>query len=62
MTHFSGFLLIVVGAVVFVTAVMVAGFWASEAVVDAIKRRAQDKLSSARGSLPTFLVRRRKAA
>ena len=62
LSYLSGFVLIVVGAVVFAMTVMLTGFWASEAAVEAIKRRAQDRFNSVKHSLPNLLVRRRKAA
>ena len=62
LSHMSGFVLIVIGAVVFVTAIMLSAFWVSEAALEAIKQRVQGKLNNMRQSLPRISVHRRKAA
>ena len=61
-SELSGLVLVIVGAVLFVTAVQLYTFWASEAVLASVKKRVDEQLATARRSLPIPLSRRRKAA
>ncbi|QNI56148.1 hypothetical protein SynBIOSE41_03679 [Synechococcus sp. BIOS-E4-1] len=58
----SGLVLVVVGAVFFVTAVQLYTFWASEAVLVSAKKRLDEKIETLKRSFPSFSLRRRKAA
>ena len=61
-SELSGLVLVIVGAVLFVTAVQLYTFWASEAVLASVKRRVGEQLAAVRRSLPISVSRRRKAA
>ena len=61
-SELSGLVLVIVGAVLFVTAVQLYTFWAGEAVLAAVSRRVEEQLASVRRSLPIPAKRRRKAA
>ena len=61
-SELSGLVLVIVGAVLFVTAVQLYTFWAGEAVLTAVSRRVEEQLASVRRSLPIPAMRRRKAA
>ena len=61
-SELSGLVLVIVGAVLFVTAVQLYTFWAGEAVLAAVSRRVEEQLASVSRSLPIPAKRRRKAA
>ncbi len=58
----SGLVLVIVGAVLFVTAVQLYSFWASEAVLAAVRKWLDDNLEPLKRSIPGFSLGRRKAA
>ncbi|KZR85524.1 hypothetical protein MITS9509_02708 [Synechococcus sp. MIT S9509] len=58
----SGLVLVVVGAVFFVTAVQLYTFWASEAVLVSATKRLDEKIETLKRLFPSFTLRRRKAA
>ena len=58
----SGLILVVVGAVLLVTAIQLYTFWASEALLDVVKQRVVVKVSGISRSIPFFSFRRRKTA
>ena len=61
-SELSGLVLVIVGAVLFVTAVQLYTFWASEAVLASVKKRVDEQLAAMKRSLPIPASRRRKAA
>ena len=61
-SELSGLVLVIVGAVLFVTAVQLYTFWASEAVLASVKKRVDEQLEAVKRSLPIPASRRRKAA
>ena len=62
LSQLSALVLVVVGAVLFVTAVQLYALWASEAVLASAKVRLDESLQMFRRSIPSFSLRRRKAA
>ena len=62
LNQLSGLVLVIVGAVLLVTAVQLYSFWASEAVLAAIRTRLDKTLDPLKRSLPSLSLRRRKAA
>ncbi len=62
LSNVSGLVLVVVGAVLFVTAVQLYTFWASEAILASAKNRLDDQVEALKRSIPSFPLRRRKAA
>ena len=60
-SRLPGLVLVVVGAVLFVTAVQLYTFWASEAVLAALKQRVHEMISDFGLSTPILSRRRRKA-
>ncbi|QNI59550.1 hypothetical protein SynBIOSU31_02688 [Synechococcus sp. BIOS-U3-1] len=62
LSQLSALVLVVVGAVLFVTAVQLFTLWASEAVLASAKVRLDESLQMFRRSIPSFSLRRRKAA
>ncbi len=62
LSNLSGLVLVVVGAVLFVTAVQLYTFWASEAILASAKNRLDDQVEALKRSIPSFSLRRRKAA
>ena len=61
-SELSGLVLVIVGAVLFVTAAQLYTFWASEAVLASVKKRVDEQLAAVRSFLPIPAYRRRKAA
>ena len=61
-SRLPGLVLVVAGAVLFVTAVQLYTFWASEAVLAALKQRVHEKIPGFGSSIPILSRRRRKAA
>ena len=62
LSNLSGLVLVVVGAVLFVTAVQLYSFWVSEAILASARKRLEDKVQTLLRSIPNFSLRRRKAA
>ena len=62
LSQLSALVLVVVGAVLFVTAFQLYTLWASEAVLASVKVRLDESLQMFRRSIPSFSLRRRKAA
>ena len=62
LSQLSALVLVVVGAVLCVTAVQLYTFWASEAVVVSARNRLDEQIVTLKRSLPNFFFRRRKAA
>jgi len=62
LSQLSALVLVVVGAVLFVTAVQLYTLWASEALLASAKVRLDESLQMFRRSIPSFSLRRRKAA
>ena len=62
LSQLSALVLVVVGAVLCVTAVQLYTFWASEAVVVSARKRLDEQIVTLKRSLPNFFFRRRKAA
>ncbi|WP_114994572.1 hypothetical protein [Synechococcus sp. UW179A] len=62
LSQLSGLILVVVGAVLFATALQLYTFWASEAVLFSAKQRFDEKIEMLKRSIPNFSFRRRKAA
>tara|TARA_B100000674_G_scaffold373357_1_gene315839 strand:- start:991 stop:1185 length:195 start_codon:yes stop_codon:yes gene_type:complete len=62
LSELSGLVLVVVGVVLFVTAVQLYTFWASEALLAAVKKKFDAQVAGLRRSMPGFSTRRRKAA
>ena len=62
LSQLSALVLVVVGAVLFVTAVQLYTLWASEVVLASAKVRLDESLQMFRRSIPSFSLRRRKAA
>tara|TARA_B100001173_G_C15631687_1_gene397397 strand:+ start:166 stop:360 length:195 start_codon:yes stop_codon:yes gene_type:complete len=62
LSQLSGLVLVVVGAVLCVTAVQLYTFWASEAVLATARMRFDENLQTISRSIPIFSLRRRKAA
>ncbi len=62
LSQLSGLVLVVVGAVLFVTTVQLYSFWASEAVLAAAARKFDETVESFKRTVPYLFVRRRKAA
>tara|TARA_Y100001933_G_scaffold142069_1_gene140992 strand:- start:4306 stop:4500 length:195 start_codon:yes stop_codon:yes gene_type:complete len=62
LSELSGLVLVVVGVVLFVTAVQLYTFWASEALLAAVKKTFDAQVAGLRRSMPGFSTRRRKAA
>ncbi len=62
LSKLSGLVLVVVGVVLFVTAVQLYSFWASEAMLASARKRLDEKVETFKRSIPTLSLRRRKAA
>ena len=62
LSQLSGLVLVVVGAVLFVTTLQLLSFWASKAVLAAAARKFDETVESFRRSVPYLFPRRRKAA
>ena len=62
LSQLSGLVMVVVGAVLFVTAVQLYTLWASEAVLASVTMKFDENLHLIRRSIPSFALRRRKAA
>jgi len=62
LSQLSALVLVVVGAVLCVTAVQLYTFWASEAVMVSARKRLDEHIVTLKRSLPNFFFRRRKAA
>ena len=62
LSKLSGLVLVVVGAVLFVTAVQLYSFWVSEAILATAKKRLDEKAETLKRSIPSLSLRRRKAA
>ena len=62
LSKLSGLVLVVVGAVLFVTAVQLYSFWMSEAILASTKKRLDEKVDTLKRFIPNFSLRRRKAA
>ena len=62
LSQLSALVLVVVGAVLCVTAVQLYTFWSSEAVVVSARKRLDEQIVTLKRSLPNFFFRRRKAA
>ena len=62
LSQLSSLVLVVVGAVLFVTAVQLYTFWAGEAVLAAVWKRVDKSFEPVKRWLPSFSLRRRKAA
>ncbi len=62
LSQLSGLVLVVVGAVLFVTAVQLYSFWVSEAILATAKKRLDEKAETLKRSIPSLSLRRRKAA
>ena len=62
LSNLSGLVLVVVGAVLFVTAVQLYSFWMSEAILASTKKRLDEKVDTLKRFIPNFSLRRRKAA
>ncbi len=62
LSKLSGLVLVVVGVVLFVTAVQLYSFWVSEAMLASARKRLDEKVETFKHSIPTLSLRRRKAA
>ena len=62
LSQLSGLVLVVVGAVLFVTAVQLYSFWVSEAILATAKKRLDEKAETLKRSIRSLSLRRRKAA
>ena len=62
LSQLSGLVLMIVSAVLFVTAVQLYTFWASEAVLHAAKKKLNERVETLGRSIPCVSLRRRKAA
>ena len=62
LSNLSGLVLVVVGAVLFVTAVQLYSFWVSEAILASARKRLEDKVETLLRAISNFSLRRRKAA
>ena len=62
LSKLSGLVLVVVGAVLFVTSVQLYSFWMSEAILASTKKRLDEKVDTLKRFIPNFSLRRRKAA
>lgn len=62
LSQLSGLVLVIVGAVLFATAVQLYTLWASEAVLVSARKRLDEKIETLRRSIPNFSFRPRKAA
>ena len=62
LSKLSGLVLVVVGVVLFVTAVQLYSFWVSEAMLASARKRLDEKVETFKLSIPTLSLRRRKAA
>ena len=62
LSKLSGLVLVVVGAVLFVTVVQLYSFWMSEAILASAKKRLDEKVDTLKGFISNFSLRRRKAA
>ena len=62
LSKLSGLVLVVVGAVLLVTAVQLYSFWMSEAILASAKKRLDEKVDTLKRFIPNFSLRRRKAA
>ena len=62
LSKLSSLVLVVVGAVFFVTAFQLSSFWVSEAILASARKRLDEKLESLKRYRPNLSLRRRKAA
>ena len=62
LSKLSSLVLVVVGTVLFVTAVQLYSFWMSEAILASAKKRLDEKVDTLKRFIPNFSLRRRKAA
>ena len=62
LSNLSVLVLVIVGAVLFVTAVQLYTFWVSEAILTSARKRLDEKIDTFKRSIPNLSLRRRKAA
>ena len=62
LSKLSGLVLVVVGAVLFVTAVQLYSFWVSEALLASARKSLDENVETFNRSIPNLSFRRRKAA
>ena len=62
LSKLSGLVLVIVGAVLFVTAVQLYSFWVSEALLASARKKLDEKVETFKRSIPNLSLRRRKAA
>ena len=62
LSKLSALVLVVVGVVLFVTAVQLYSFWVSEALLVSVRTRLDEKVEAFKRSIPSLSLRRRKAA
>ena len=62
LSKLSGLVLVIVGAVLFVTAVQLYSFWVSEALLASARKSLDEKVETFKHSIPNLSLRRRKAA
>ena len=62
LSQLSGLVLVVVGVVLFVTAVQLYSFWVSEAILVSARKRLDEKVEIFKRSISNLSLRRRKAA
>ena len=62
LSKLSSLVSVVVGTVLFVTAVQLYSFWMSEAILASAKKRLDEKVDTLKRFIPNFSLRRRKAA
>ena len=62
LSKLSGLVLVIVGAVLFVTAVQLYSFWVSEVLLASVRKRLDEKVETFTRVIPNLSLRRRKAA
>ena len=62
LSKLSGLVFVIVGAVLFVTAVQLYSFWVSEALLASARKRLDEKVETFKRAIPNLSLRRRKAA
>ena len=62
LSKLSGLVLVIVGAVLFVTAAQLYSFWVSESLLASARKRLGEKVETFKRSIPNLSLRRRKAA
>ena len=62
LSQLSGFVFVVVGVFLVVTAVQLYSFWASEASMASARKMLHENIETIRRLIPSFSLRRRKAA